>query len=230
MATKKKKWKIRIVFWIISVLIAVGIGVICVLNGVSEDAFHKALIAYVIIMIAIWYVINFAYVAKLAKQVNSLIPILYDEGNPEKYLSELHNLIGEAKSQAFRSIYCINSAAAYCDMGEYDKAKQYLDELEPKRIPGVNKLAYYVDLALVSVHLGEDEKAITIWNENKEKLLKFTENSNLGAAIASLNIFSMIYFGKEQEAYREIESAKQKWTRARDIREFEYMETKLKEL
>ena len=53
MATKKKKWKIRIVFWIISVLIAVGIGVICVLNGVSEDAFHKALIAYVIIMIAI---------------------------------------------------------------------------------------------------------------------------------------------------------------------------------
>lgn len=228
--TQKKKWKIRIVFWIISVLIAVGIGVICVLNGVSENAFHKALIAYVIIMIAIWYVINFAYVARLAKRVNLLIPILYDEGNPEKYLSELHNLIGEAKSQAFRSIYYINSAAAYCDMGEYEKARQCLGELEPKRIPGANKLAYYADLALVSVHLGEDDKAITIWNENKDKLLKFVDNRDLGPAIASLNIFSMIYFGKGQDASREIELAKQKWTRERDIREFDYMEGKLKEL
>lgn len=228
--TQKKKWKIRIVFWIISILIAVGIGAICVFNGVSVEAFHKALIAYVIIMVAIWYVINITYVTKLAKQVNSLIPILYDEGDPERYLMELHNLIGEARSQAFRSIYCINSSAAYCDMGEYEKARQYLDELEPKRIPGVNKLAYYADLALVSVHLGEYEKAITIWNDNKDKLLKFAENSDLGPAIASLNIFSMIYSGQEQEAFKEIESAKQKWTRPRDSKEFEYMEGKLKKL
>lgn len=220
------KTKIRILFWIVAIVTVFLIGVACIALGLSEEVFQIILTVYATVMVAAWFAVNMFYVVKLTKKVNALLPILYDENDPDRYLAELKGLIGDTKSAAFRSVYLINSAAAYCDKEEYNRAKGILLELEPRKIPRVNRLVYYLDLGLIHMHLNEDDEAMRIWTDNKAELEKCKDSDNMGTAISTLRIFSMLKEGRTQEGLEEIERARKKWIRAREQKEFDFLERK----
>lgn len=227
--TKKTMWKLRIVFWAFTIIIAMAIGAFCAVGQVSDGTFRIILVTYVVVMIGAWLAVNILYTARLAKKVNGLLPILREENDPDRYLEELTGLIGNADSKAFRSVYKLNCAAAYCDKEEYEKARSILLEMEPRNIPGPDRLVYLLDMALIHMHLGEDEAALSIWNERGAEFEKFRENDNMGAAVASLRIFSLIAEGQRSEALDEIGRCREKWTRKREIKEWNFLEKRSKE-
>lgn len=226
--SKRTIWKMRFVFWGIVAVTAVGLGAFCAVKQVDDSTFKTLLISYVIVMILGWYAVNMFCVVRLAKRVNSLLPVLTEENDPERYLMQLTELIGNSGSRAFRGIYHINSAAAYCDMQEYEKARSVLSEIKPESVPGANRLAYYLNMALICMHLGEDDEALRIWNEHKNEFEKYSNNENMGAAIATLRIFSMIREGRAGDVPEEIRHFRSRWTRKRELKEADFLESMIK--
>ncbi|MCR5388134.1 MAG: hypothetical protein K6E56_02675 [Lachnospiraceae bacterium] len=221
---EKNKWKIRVLYWILAIVGAAIIGTVCAFAMVSPETLTVILWVYVIALVLVWLVINMTYVSKLAREVNALLPILRDENDPDRYLDELNNLIGDSKSKAFRSILCLNSSAAYCDKEDYETAKSFLLQLDPKSIPGVNRLVYYLNMALISIHLGDDDAAMDIWNGHKDEFEKYKDSEHFGPAISAVRFFSMIKENRKDDALAEIEKAKQKWTRPRELKQICFME------
>ncbi len=203
------------------------VGALCGYFDVSEKGLCIAIIICVGMAYVVGVVVNVVYVSKLAKKVDSLLPILYDEGNPDRYLTELELLLGDVKSPALRSVYCINRATALFDKEEYVKAKDALLEMDPKKILGVNRLIYHLNMALICMHLGEEEETLQIWHENDKEFLKLKDSDNAGAAVASLAIFTLIKGSRFEAASNELETAKTKWKRERDQKEFRFLEDKM---
>lgn len=221
--------KIRIVFRITAIVVVLIIGAVCVYFGVSGNAFRTAMIAYVAAMFVLWFAINMIYTLKLAKKVNSLLPILYDEANPDRYLAELESLIGSAKSSVFKSVYCINKSAAYCDKEEYEQAKAVLAEMAPQKIPGINRLVYHLNMAFICMHLGEDEEALNIWRANETEFMNLKNSDNAGAVVSALGIYALIKGRRFDDAKMELDVSREKWKRTREQKEFDFLEKLMNE-
>lgn len=221
---EKKRRKLKIGFYIFAIISGIIIGVVCALNNVPDPVFNRVLVAYVVIFVAIWVFIDFKYMKRMAEEVNALLPILYDEEDPRKYLEKLTELLGGAKSRALRTVFCINSAVAYCDMDDYETAKSQLHALDPQKLRARYRLIYELNDALISMHLGEVEKTMEIWNAGKEAFLAIGLSENFGPSVASLRIFAMIYEGREEDAKREIDVARARYPRPRNQKAFDFLE------
>ena len=226
--TKENKRKIRIIFWIAAIIVAGFIGVTCGIIGITKQNFYIVLVIYVILLWITMFVINMVYVKNLMRQVNLLLPILNEEGNPDRYLKELTELIGDARSPGFKSVFCINSAVAYCNKGEYENARIAMEKINPLSVPRINRPVYYLNMTGICIHLDEYDKAMEIYNANKDDFISMSNREETAPYYQFIYIAFLIHEGKTDEAGRELELAKKKWTEPRAIKEFEYLEKKLK--
>ena len=215
-------------FWFrtISLLGSFILALICVILRVSNEDIVLIFSVYLLLIVAFWFLVNWRHVKKINMRILALSPLLYEE--PEKYLAEIEKLVGGAKSSTFKVVYYVNSSAAYFEMRDYKKAKETLLKFDGNSILGLNRAIYYADLALYNIHLNEDEEALAIWEENKNEFMKLRNIDNVGPAVSSVCIFSLIKEGKKEEAIAALNEAKIKWTEPKDIREFKYLENMIK--
>lgn len=130
-------------------------------------------------MIVLWLV-AFVIIMTATMLVNQklfrYIDILYVDGNPKLFLEVVHGLMrtgfwGNPKGKRgiqLRNSNMINVSAAYCYMGEYDKAldclKQYINE---DTLKGYALLIYYNNLLTCYWGLGDWEKMRAIFEKVK---------------------------------------------------------------
>ena len=221
---EKTRKKMRVGFWILTLVTALIIGFVCGFNDVSDRTYHIVLVVYAVVMVGIWFAWNFAYTASFSKEVNGLVSILYDDEDPDRYLMELDRCLGDVKSKGFRTVYVINSAVAYCDKGDYQKAKELLAGIKSWKRYGITRLVYEMDVAMVAMHLGDGETALRIWNENKPEFIKLSGAKNIGATVAAIGVFAAICEGQTAAARRALEAAKEAWTKPRNQRAFAFLE------
>ncbi len=223
-STNKKIKKIRTWFWICYILSLLTLLMICLANGVSKSTVKVVFGIYIAVVLIAIFVIDILFVSKLTKNVNALLPILNDENDPDRYLEQLTDLIGDAKSPLLKAVFCINSSVAYFDKGEYEKAREVLSKVNLKKVPLAHSLLYYLDMALICIHLEDYDTAMDIWEKKKHYFENLPDNTNIGSVVSDLRIFSLIREGKKDEALAQIEEDRKKWTRVRDQKEYAFLE------
>lgn len=220
--------KIRIAFWaafILPFFLLLGIG--RPLLQLSEGMIWTLFWVWCAVMVLAWYLINRLWYLEFRRTVRALLPILTEEKDPDRYIAENEKLLAGKKSEQIKGILRMNLCAAYCEKGDYSKAKEQLSALHPQKLYGVERVAYLADLAYVCFYLDETEEALDVMQKNKKGLTDFAQSPHLGGLIAVLRIFELLAHGNAEEVKDALEKAKKRWPDSRHENDFLVLEQKL---
>lgn len=191
----------------------------------SEEMVWKYYIIASIIILVGAMGINIIWQVNLMKKLKSFEKYLKEEGNPDKFIEENEKLLQTMKSDYNRTIIKINLSAGYCDKEEYETAKNILLSEPIKQVKGINKVIYYINLAYIYFRLEENQKALSILEQQKKEFSDFEKNLSLGGHITVLKIFQNIAENQLEEAQNLLTIAKDKWDDKRLLKDWEYLQT-----
>lgn len=219
----KNKKKIRIAFWVAAVTLSALLGVATEALEISDSAKNVLLIVWLGSMAAVSVAIDLLWYRSFNQRLKALQPILLKERDPDRYIQEISALLEGKKSPQLRGVLLINLSAAYCEKKEYDTAKTLLLQIDPKKLAGINRLAYWADLAYVHFYLHEDERACAALARQEKELLKFADHPHLGGLIAILSVFKKLAEGDKPGAKALLEQARARWENAHSAPDFDYL-------
>ncbi len=101
--------------------------------------------------------------------------ILESDLDPEGFIQASHKTYKyRGKNKQINSLYNLDLAFGYLSLGKYEKALEFLEEVEEDHLPRANKsiLSYYNTLMLAYYNLEEYDKAEEIYNRAKEYKVK----------------------------------------------------------
>lgn len=224
---EKNRGKIRTYFWIavivISALFGIGIAAFDPDPSVKKVLIASFLGAVALISIAIdllWY-------REFNKKLRSLQCVLLQEHDADRYICEINALMAGKKSPQIRNVLLLNLGAAYCEKQDYDKAKEILLQVNPRRLTGMNRSIYWADFAYVCFYLNENEQANAILAQQKAAFSKLGEDPQVGALIQILLIFQMLSQGNRSGAQMLLEQARPQWENEHTAPDFTYLENQI---
>jgi predicted negative regulator of RcsB-dependent stress response len=124
-------------------------------------------------------------------------------------------------------VLLLNLGAAYCEKQDYDKAKEILLQVNPRRLTGMNRSIYWADFAYVCFYLNENEQANAILTQQKAAFSKLGEDPQVGALIQILLIFQMLSQGNQSGAQILLEQVRPQWENEHTAPDFTYLENQI---
>lgn len=177
----------------------------------------------VIVVIAVLCLYLIPYI-RMGKKVDDLAPILVQERNPDKYITEINSMLERTRSGQMQQILKLNLAAAYCDKRDYRGANELLQQIKPGKLSMANRTVYWARLALTLFYLGEKEKACGIVEKQRNDFQKPISQENIGPTLAIVAIFYEQAKGSRKEARELYAKARRKWYNDQYAADFEYLE------
>lgn len=206
---------------IIGIGIPLGIVLIVIKNvmNIEDDVFWKQYMIVGALVIVGAVIINCIYQIKFVKKLNKITKLITEDDNIDLFFEKIEKLLTKCKSNYNRSLLLINLSYGYAKKEQYAKGLEVLESIEPKRVKGINKIIFYLNMSCFHFHLGNYEDVISITEKNSKEFSKFKNNPHLGWNIASNNIYFYIAKGEFEEAKKLIEEAKEKWNGKKEMQE-----------
>lgn len=140
-----------------------------------------------IIIICIVSIIFVRHNFKFMKQLDNLVPVLYE--NPDKYIKEMEGILAGRVPNSFKPMLITNVAVAYMEKHNYPKALETMERAKGIRMGKKTKYEYHMNMAHVYVHLGENQKALDMIHNELQNLNRFETGGNLPRLNAFLKAF-----------------------------------------
>jgi len=199
---RKSEMKMLYVLALLAMFILLGAGGILGNNGQ---------IVFYLIMFAMG--LGLAYYAhwfkKFAQKVNAILPLM--ESDPDAYIAETEKLLEGKRPNNIRSMLTMNIAVAYMEKGDYVTAKQKLRGINGGALKKANGAVYFLNLAYVMIHLGENEQALDLIKKYKKRFLSLPMGGNLPRLNAFVQIFESIQEGRWDDANEQMKAVKENW-------------------
>jgi len=193
------------------ILYLLALFLIFILLGAGSILGESGQILFYLLMFAMG--IGLAYYAhwfkKFAQKVNSILPLM--ETDPDAYIAETENLLEGRRPNNIRSMLTMNIAVAYMEKGDYVTAKQKLKSINGGALKKANGAVYFLNLAYVLIHLGENEEALDLIKQFKKRFLSLPMGGNLPRLNAFVQIFEAMQEGKWNEANEQMKAVKENW-------------------
>ncbi|KXL53985.1 hypothetical protein CLNEO_00810 [Anaerotignum neopropionicum] len=200
---------------------------VLVIFGGGNVLGKNADILYYVVILAIG--VGGAYYAfwfkKFAQKVNALLPLI--ETEPDTYIAETEKLLEGRLPTNIRSMLIMNIAVAYMEKNDFITAKQKLKRINSGALKKANGAVYFLNLAYVLIHLGENESAMEIIKKYKKRILSLPMGGNLPRLIAFVQIFEAMQEGKWAEANEKMKSSKESWPDRVTGVDFSFLEAQL---
>ena len=219
---KSKHNRVRAVYWVI-----IAVGSMLLGMYMSKTEWNTSVLALWLAVIFLGAIaVEMLWYRSLAKRTNALMPLLRTD--PDRYIAGIEELLGDSRSLGIQQTRCINLAAAYCEKGDYGKAVDLLTSLDPRRIPAVNQGPYWADLALARFHLGQNDQARAVIDQQSHIFAGMKDSRGLGGLAAVLSIYYAKSKGDIQLAWERFYAAREAWPDPSTQRELDMLEEKLR--
>ena len=220
---QKKHKQARLLYWI---LVAVASLILGIYTAMTK--WEPAMIAFWVAVVFLGAIgVELIWYRNLAKMTNALMPLL--KTDPDRYIAGIEALLGDIPSLGVQQTRRINLAAAYCEKEDYARAVEQLTQLDPARIPPVNRGPYYADLALARFRLGQDEEARGVIDGQSDLFARMKDSPGLGGLAAVLSVYYARSKGDLELAWERFYAAREAWKDASTQRELDRLEVQLRE-
>ncbi len=207
---------------IVAIGIPLGIILVIIENVMNLD--HEMVFRYywicgsifILAVLFINLIYQFSFIKKVKKVTSS---ITSEEKNFDLFFEETEKMLTKYKSSYNRGLLLINLSYAYGLKKDYQKGLETLKSIEVKKVKGINKIIYSLNLSCFNFYLGNYEEVIKITDKFNKEFQKFKENPILGWNIASNKIYYYIAKGEFQEAKKFLEEAKSNWIEKQEMKE-----------
>lgn len=224
---KQKKNIIANAYWSFLVIGTVLLLAFCFSTKVSVPVTLRYLLIWCVLLLVIALPVYFVPFGIAGKKLDALMPILVDEADPDRYITELTALLENTKSGMAFQVGLVNLASAYCDKRDFQKALDILNEVRPSSLSMANKTVYQAVRALALFYLGKDEEAVKIVLKNGKTFQQDYRLKNLGAIPSILAVFYNLAKHNRKEAREIYAQARKKWYSPRTAAHFDYLDKEL---
>ncbi|MDP4177458.1 MAG: hypothetical protein Q8900_03850 [Bacillota bacterium] len=127
------------------------------------------LICFILIIIVCCLIYINIKTVNLTKEMQRILKILYEDIDIDRYLREMQNAMTKAKAKTYKFNLSIWLALGYEAKGEYQRAIEYMNNLNIKNaINTTCKAIYYNNLAYFYCEAGEVDEAIKIYLQGEK--------------------------------------------------------------
>ena len=195
--------------------------------GVEGNARSIALILWIVAMVIIYAVYTFKTGRKTVQKIEEANRLFIEQHDTDAYITALKALLETEKDLQPQQILRINLTVAYCSKRDYEKALATLKEIpRPDKLNKPNAAFYWVNLALCSFYLGDEEEGMRIVNLQKKAFAEMRAAQQTGPALAFLEIFELLYRGCDDDAAALLETARETWEDEKTAADFAFMAEK----
>ncbi|SEL78089.1 hypothetical protein SAMN04487770_11757 [Butyrivibrio sp. ob235] len=176
-AVQKQKKKIRVVGLVTIFVVSIMAAAFCDLEFDNKATSILVYLIYGVAVLIITTIINVVWAMGLLKKIESLNPLL--EKDPDMYMAELTDMIGNPKSAILKQILHLNRGRAYVCKQKYQAALSEFENigdkivLDPRR-----KIMYRIMLALCYMNLDRKQEAMSIIEEQQGVLTELREKGD----------------------------------------------------
>ncbi|MDO4719829.1 MAG: hypothetical protein Q4A78_04130 [Peptostreptococcaceae bacterium] len=178
---------------------------------VTDQDFLRMYFIFAPIFIFGVLMINLFFARKKYRALNALTPLAKTE--PKRYIEEAEKQLQIIKNPSVREIAKINIGAAYCNLEDYESAREIMENIDTRRLHIQNLFVYQLDLAYVYFNLGEEEKGIEVYEEFSGKILPMTKKIASKELNALLKINEVYY----RAAKKDVEKAEQVYLKSKEL-------------
>lgn len=196
------------------VALGIALGFITSVLDIDKDVFLKYYIVVAILIVVGVFLYNLLYIRKHNQEMNQAINLL-NEGKTEEYMDRVSELERKVKGKALKNLMRLNLTAGYCDLKEYDKALEILENLRKEKLKGDVELVWRLNTCLCYFYTGRTKEAMQLYNESKAFFSSSKKKGLHVPNIAILDMLAMIENGRKKEARQYLEFAREKWPQMR---------------
>ena len=185
-AVQKQKKKIRVAGLVTIFIVSIMAAAFCDLEFDNKATSIFVYLIYGVAVLIITTIINVVWAMGLLKKIESLNPLL--EKDPDMYMAELTDMVGNPKSAMLKQILYLNRGRAYVCKQDYQAALSEFENmgdkivLDPRR-----KIMYRIMLALCYLNLDRKQEALAIIEEQQGVLTELREKwDSLATSLLSL--------------------------------------------
>lgn len=183
---EKQRQQVRRIFWLLVIAISAILGVLREALGLQGIIGNLLVICWLVCAAAASVWIDMRWQQKLQKRLMEMQKILSEEKDPDRYIKELHELLDGARKWNLVLCRNMNLSMAYAEKKDYEKALQCLEELDPARMQGELKAAYWANRGLFCLHTGKLEEGRKMLQEQKAILEAYQANPYVAEAVKYL--------------------------------------------
>lgn len=203
--------------------------VLTVLQNALQIEKNTFLRGYFIVGIAVIVgaaLVNLLYNRHYWKQMRKAAELL-GEGRTEEYVETVDRFLQRAKGRRLKNLLKLNLSAGYCDLKQYDRAIQILEELSQEKLTGVVKMTHRLNLCLCYFYSGQNDKAVELYQASEKEFAPFRENAYYGGSLAILEILAALEKGERDRAEALLKQAKETWNYPRLQDDYRRIEERL---
>lgn len=175
---------------------------------VSEKDFLRNYFIFAPIVVVLVMGINLFFARRKYQVLNKLTPLA--KTDPQKYIEEAEKQLQIIKNPMVREVVKVNIGAAYCNLDDYEQAKEILEKIQRKHLSIQNLFVYQMDLSYLYFNLGEEEKGIEAYEQIPTKVIPLIKSQELKALLLINEIHYLA-------AKKELEKAKQVYLESQEL-------------
>ncbi|MBR1443981.1 MAG: tetratricopeptide repeat protein [Firmicutes bacterium] len=145
---------------------------------------------------------------KRKKKCESILRILLDEKNTDKFIKEMEDAYKRYPDRSLNNYIITNLAAGYSCRGNYEKANELLKEINSKKLKDADLAAYYGDIIENYFRMGYVDEARKLLNQKNDFIKMYTNNQNCGSVINLCYALDSLTAGNFPEGRVFLEKAK----------------------
>ena len=210
--------------------IGVGLGLFLVLIQHMFDIDQHLLLTLLFLTGAViilgTLLFNLLYIRPFRKKVYQQIALL-EEGRADECLTQMESMLKEAQKKKLKQIaqLCrLNMTAAYCDLKQYDKAMEILEELSQEKFSDAGQLVFRLNLCACYFYLGQQEQALLTYQKSSKLFDLYRKSKTYGGNIAVVTMRTQIAQGQYDQAAELLAYARTHWNRPRLVEDYQQIE------
>lgn len=155
--------------------------------------------------------VNLGYNAYYLHKLRKMAKLWADE-EPQRYVDGVQALLKTAKGRRLRDLLTLNLAAGYVGTRAFDRAIAMLEDFDDRDLKGaVEKVVHRINLCMSYFYTAQYEKAMALYEENRQLLGKFRNDKTYGAHIALIDIIAAIIGKQFDQAEAMLAKARKSW-------------------
>lgn len=209
----------------------IGIGILLLIIRsifkIDEDVFMKGFWIAGTIVIAVAVLFNLLYVSGYRKKMKAAV-LLMEEGRIDEYMAEVQKMLQTAKGRALKNLFRLNLSAGYCELKQFDKAIDILEELSGEKLRGEVEMVHAINLCLCYFYTEQNDRALELYGRSRRLFERSRNSPYYGGNIAVLDMLAAVAEGRTDEVEKMLAEAVETWDNPRLQEDFKNIEALIK--
>ena len=171
---------------------------------------------------------NILYNDRYRKKVQAAAALL-EAGKAAEYIHTIEGLLQTPRGRQLKNLLRLNLTAGYCDLKDYHKAIQILEELEQEPLRGVVRMIQRLNLCVCCFYAGQDARALAVYDASDGIFAPYRGGAAYGKNLAVVDMLADIRRGRYDRARELLATARENWNDGRIAADFDYIEKLLEE-